>query len=74
MEAPDTFRAIAQASGDVLAGALGTAWRLRVRKNTKAKKKKKKRKKGASRLALLLSPPLCPACPLGSSDLPAVGW
>lgn|SRR5437870_2044425 len=34
---------LAQASEDVLAGALRTAWKLRVEKNAGTKKKKKKR-------------------------------
>jgi hypothetical protein len=38
-----THICLAQASEDVLAGALCTAWRLRVEKNTKAKKTKRKR-------------------------------
>jgi len=33
---------LAQASEDVLAGALRTAWRLRLEKNTKAKTKRKR--------------------------------
>lgn len=35
---------LAQASKDVLAGALRTAWRLRVEKNTKTKKKRATRR------------------------------
>jgi len=43
-----THICLAQASEDVLAGTLRTAWRLRVEKNTKAKNKKRKRTAPAS--------------------------
>ena len=36
---------LAKANEDVLAGALRTAWRLRIEKNTRAKKKTKRTKR-----------------------------
>ena len=41
---------LAQASEDVLAGALRAAWKLRTEKNAKTKKKRAPRKRGSSRL------------------------
>jgi len=37
---------LAQASEDVLAGALRTAWKLRIEKNTRAKGKKRTTRRG----------------------------
>ena len=42
---------LAAASEDVLAGALRTAWKLRVEKNTKTRNTKKKKTGGSSRRA-----------------------